>query len=125
MDALLNKIELYSYALEKLHLYQIAGDYGYFVAWMRSTEWNNGEHLAPHPAGENTIDEYSHNCPIPYYVNSELFRGCNNLQLSKSFIMSIKQTLYDIKPLITCELENIAVNCYIEYSENLLVYLNH
>lgn len=124
MDELLIKIESYSYALEKLHLYQIACDYGYFVAWMKSIEWNNGEHLAPHPAGENTLDEYSHNCPIPYYVNSELFKSCNNLQLAKSFITSIKQLFSDIKSLLTNELENSVVDCYIEYSEKLLDYLN-
>ena len=70
-NELLDIIQEYSYKLYKAGMRQAAGDYAYFVAWVRSENWDNPlkngkNRLPPEPLGINTVDPYSNNCPIPY-----------------------------------------------------------
>lgn len=63
------KLREIEYELNNIGMHQIAGDIGYLVSWLVSPEYNNGVHKKPDPAGPNTIDAGSNNCPIPYIVS--------------------------------------------------------
>ena len=54
----LERLRMIAFDLREIGMLQTAGDIDYLVSWLRSPEFNNGEHLAPHPAGENTVDVY-------------------------------------------------------------------
>ena len=64
---------------------QASGDIAYFVAWYKSAEsTTDGSRLKPTPAGENTVDTYSNNCPIPYTVSYDSIKDCIDIKRASS-----------------------------------------
>jgi hypothetical protein len=118
--------ELHSIATEfyKMHMRQIAGDYDYIVAWLRSPAWTkNGEHLKPNPAGKNTYDEYSHHCPIPYSAGIELFNFCSNNDAADGLLKYTREIILSLYEEYTSEEEKTALDAYVEYTDDLITLL--
>ena len=114
----------YAIRLKKLGLLQIAGDIDYLIAWLKSPEFNNGFHLPPHPAGENTYDEYSHHCPIPFIqCRTILKRFVNNCE-ALNLIGSAKDIITELLSEYTSDLEQTAIQAYIDYTDNLINVLS-
>lgn len=114
----------YAIRLKKLGLLQIAGDIDYLIAWLKSPEFNNGFHLPPHPAGENTYDEYSHHCPIPFIpCHTALKRFVNNCE-ALNLIGSAKDIITELLSEYTSDLEHTAIHAYIDYADNLINILS-
>ena len=110
----------YAIRLKKLGLLQIAGDIDYLIAWLKSPEFNNGFHLPPHPAGENTYDEHSHCCPIPFIpCRTALKRFVNNCEVL-NLIGSAKDIITELLSEYTSDLEQTAIQAYIDYTDNLI-----
>ena len=114
----------YAIRLKKLGLLQIAGDIDYLIAWLKSPEFNNGFHLPPHPAGENTYDEYSHHCPIPFIpCRTILKRFVNNCE-ALNLIGSAKDIITELLSEYSSDLEQTAIHAYIDYTDNLINILS-
>ena len=114
----------YAIRLKKLGLLQIAGDIDYLIAWLKSPEFNNGFHLPPHPADENTYDEYSHHCPIPFIqCRTTLKRFVNNYE-ALNLIGSAKDIITELLSEYTSDLEQTAIQAYIDYTDNLINILS-
>lgn len=111
----LEKLHIIAFDLRNLGMLQTAGDIDYLVSWLRSPEFNNGEHLGPHPAGKNTIDPYSNNCPIPFTASAETIKQCKS-RLSVGVILSeAKDILISLKTTYNSDIETVALDSYIEY----------
>lgn len=93
MIYLLEELHKCAVDLRRVGMMQSVGDYDYLVAWLRSPEFNNGEHLKPHPAGENTIDEYSNNCPIPFTPNRQMVSYCTDNDIAEQLIQSARNII--------------------------------
>lgn len=115
----LDAISEYAYRLKLLGMIQSAGNYDYLVAWIRSPSYNGGSYLPPHPAGNNTIDEYSHNCPIPYYDPCE-YRNCLDTDKAIMLLKSIATQIDNLKAYIDNDLEQTAVLSYQSYTTSMI-----
>lgn len=109
--------------LRHIGMLQAAGDYDYLVAWLRSPEFNNGEHLEPHPAGENTIDDYSNNCPIPFTPSNGIVKHCTDRDIAEQLIQSAKDIITGLSDIYTEDIEQIAINEYSDYSDKIIALL--
>ena len=117
---LLNELQTYSYYIKQLNLKQAAGDYDYIVAWFKSSEFTkDGSHLPPNPAGENTIDPYSNNCPIPY-TRSYNLSDCYDTDKAVTYLTRIYEILNTLSNEVSDEVETVAVNSYIEYTYTII-----
>ena len=121
MNELLAQLQAYSYQLYKLNMRQAAGDYDYFVAWIKSVDPNDeNKHFGVAPAGENTIAPLANNCPIPYTVTKNSVKGCTNIEIAGIIIKQIKEIFSNISATVSDADETTAVNSFIEYTDKLL-----
>lgn len=123
MIDLLEELHKRAVDLRYVGMMQSAGDYDYLVAWLRSPEFNNGEHLRPHPAGENTIDEYSNNCPIPFTPSRQMISYCTNNDIAEQLIQSARYIITELLNIYTDDIEQTAINEYLEYSNKIITLL--
>lgn len=119
-DTLFDKLQDIAYELKKIGMIQTAGDYYYLIAWLLSPEWNDGAHLKPDPAGDDTIDEYSQNCPIPYTANYRMIVECYDNDLADIYLNRAKEVIIDLSEMYTSEEEQVAFQSYIEYTDKLI-----
>ena len=115
----LDAISEYAYQLKLLGMIQSAGNYHYLVAWIKSPSYNSGNYLPPHPAGNNTIDEYSHNCPIPYYDPYE-YRNCSDIDKAIMLLKYIATHIDNLEAYIDNDLEQTAILSYKGYTANII-----
>lgn len=114
----------YAVRLRNLGMLQVAGDYDYFVAWIKSTDWTGGAHLKPDPAGENTIDGYSNNCPIPFTPSEDLIKhAADNTDDVVKLIQFAKNTITELLNVYTDDIEQTAINAYLDYSNKIITLL--
>lgn len=111
----LEKLHIIAFDLRGIGMMQTAGDIDYLVSWLKSPEFNNGVHLAPHPAGENTIDAYSNNCPIPFTASRDTVKNCKARLYATAIIEEAGELITSLKSIYTDELETVALDSYIEY----------
>jgi hypothetical protein len=124
MNDLLEELHKLAIEFRKIQMKQTAGDYDYLVAWLRSPMWTkNGEHLKPNPAGKNTVDAYSHNCPIPYYASAEIFNKCTNESFAEVFLTQARELLFELALEYIEDDEKVAIDAYIEYTDDLITIL--
>lgn len=119
MSDLICKLHEIAVYFHRINMRQTAGDLDYIASWLRSPLWNHGEHLKPDPAGENTVDAYSHNCPIPYTANLNLIDRCSDLDAAIVYVGMAKDTLEQLALLYDSDEEETAINCYTEYLDDL------
>lgn len=110
----LERLHMIAFDLREIGMAQTAGDIDYLVSWLKSPEFNHGKHLAPHPAGKNTKDQYSNNCPIPFTVSGETIRCCRERLTASCIISEASDIINTLKAIYTDELELTALNSYIE-----------
>ena len=119
----LERLRIIAFDLREIGMLQTAGDIDYLVSWLISPEFNNGEHLAPHPAGENTVDVYSNNCPIPFTPSLSLIQRCTDSHSAIQLIQSAKDIINYLSNVYTDSLEQTAINVYLEYSNKVISLL--
>lgn len=119
----LERLRMIAFDLREMGMLQTAGDIDYLVSWLKSPEFNNGEHLAPHPAGENTKDQYSNNCPIPFTPSVSIIQRCTDSYSAIQLIQSAKDIIGDLSDVYTDSIEQTAVNVYLEYSNKVISLL--
>ena len=119
----LEKLRMIAFDLREIGMLQTAGDIDYLVSWLKSPEFNNGEHLAPHPAGENTKDQYSNNCPIPFTPSVSIIQRCTDWHSAIQLIQSAKDIINYLSNVYTDSLEQTAINVYLEYSNKVISLL--
>ena len=119
----LERLRMIAFDLREIGMLQTAGDIDYLVSWLRSPEFNHGEHLAPHPAGENTVDIYSSNCPIPFTPSVSMVQRCTDSHGAIQLIQSAKDIINDLSNVYTDSLEQTAINVYLEYSNKVISLL--
>lgn len=119
----LERLRMIAFDLREIGMLQTAGDIDYLVSWLRSPEFNHGEHLAPHPAGENTVDMYSNNCPIPFTPSVSMIQRCTDSHSAIQLIQSAKYIINDISDVYTASIEQTAINVYLEYSNKVISLL--
>lgn len=125
MDEILNNILKYSRDLKLLSMPQVSADYGYLVAWMKSTGWSkSGDHVGVVPAGENTISPKSNNCPIPYTVTYKLIKDCKDKDDAFNILTNVNASLDDLESYMVTDDELTAFNSYKEYTSKLLEEFN-
>ena len=115
----LQKLHEFAVNLRYIGMTQSAGDYDYLVSWLASTDFNNGKHLKPNPAGENTIDNYSNNCPIPFTSSLDLIKTCSSILEAKYIVGEILNILDYLKSIFTSNEESTAIESYIYYTNTL------
>lgn len=120
---LLRALSELAYRLQTLNMAQAAADYSYLVDWMKSPLFNNGVHLPPHPAGKSTKDEYSSNCPIPYYVQNGIADDCLSIAEAIDVLSGIKSILAEIKSSTEDIDEIIAIDAFDKYTSDLITIL--
>ena len=123
MIDLLDTLHRFAIDLGRIGMMQSAGDYDYLVAWLRSPEFNNGDHLPPHPAGENTVDEYSNNCPIPFTPDSDIGKYCIDNDRAEQLIQSARYIIAELLEVYTDDIERTAINVYLDYSDKIITLL--
>ena len=119
----LERLRMIAFDLREIGMLQTAGDIDYLVSWLKSPEFNNGEHLAPHPAGENTKDQYSNNCPIPFTPSISIIQRCTDWHSAIQLIQSAKDIINDLSGVYTDSIEQTAVKVYLEYSNKAISLL--
>ena len=119
----LERLRMIAFDLREIGMLQTAGDIDYLVSWLKSPEFNNGEHLAPHPAGENTKDQYSNNCPIPFTPSISIIQRCTDSHSAIQLIQSAKDIINYLSNVYTDSLEQTAINVYLEYSNKVISLL--
>ena len=119
----LERLRAIAFDLREIGMLQTAGDIDYLVSWLKSPEFNNGEHLAPHPAGENTKDQYSNNCPIPFTPSISIIQRCTDSHSAIQLIQSAKDIINDLSDVYTDSIEQTAVNVYLEYANKVIALL--
>ena len=115
----LQKLHEFAVNLRYIGMTQSAGDYDYLVSWLASTDFSNGKHLKPNPAGENTIDVYSNNCPIPFTSSLDLIKTCTSILDAKYIVGEILNILDYLKSIFTSNEESTAIESYIDYTNTL------
>jgi hypothetical protein len=123
MIDLLDTLHRFAIELRRIGMIQSAGDYDYLVAWLRSPEFNNGEHLPPHPAGKNTVDDYSNNCPIPFTPSNGIINRCTDNDRAEQLIQSAKDIITELSDVYTDDIEQTAINVYLDYSDKIITLL--
>ena len=119
----LERLRMIAFDLREIGMLQTAGDIDYLVSWLKSPEFNNGEHLAPHPAGENTKDPYSNTCPIPFTPSISIIQRCTDWHSAIQLIQSAKDIINDLSGVYTDSIEQTAVKVYLEYSNKVISLL--
>lgn len=120
---LLRALSELSYRLHTFNMRQAAADYDYIIDWMKSPLLNNGVHRRPHPAGKNTSDEYSNNCPIPFHDYNH-YEQCINKTESISILENISTIINELSSLVSDEIEVTALDAYKEYTDDILHQLD-
>lgn len=124
MSSKLSTIHEYAHNLRHLNMLQAAGDFDYLVAWIRSPEWAGGIHLKPNPAGKDTVDAYSNNCPIPFPPCCKLAEICTDKRVAIQYIKCIKPIIQDLLNEYTDEVEQTAIQAYLDYCDDLIRVLS-
>ena len=125
MNELLDQLTAYSFQLYKLNMRQAAGDYDYFVAWMRSSDpINPNKHYGVAPAGENTVAPLANNCPIPFTPTNLLTRGCTNKEVASDILSFISNLLSEMDSKVAGDDEVTALNEYKSYTSTLKSFLD-
>ena len=119
----LERLRMIAFDLREVGMLQTAGDIDYLVSWLKSPEFNHGVHLAPHPAGENTVDVYSNNCPIPFTPSISIIQRCTDWHSAIQLIQSAKDIINDLSGVYTDSIEQTAVKVYLEYSNKVISLL--
>lgn len=124
MDKLLDRLSVYSYKLHRLNMRQVAGDYDYLIAWLKSVDTKDpSKHFGVSPAGENTIAPLANNCPIPYIATDSLIKDCLDKDLACELTGLIREVLQELKSICVSNEETTAIDCYIDYTNKLYVWL--
>lgn len=118
---LLDELQIYSFRLRLLNLQQISADYDFLCAYLGSDKWDNplkksDFYLAPHPAGKNTIDAYSHNCPIPYTLDWTIKKKCYDADSAVWYLKRVNTLLYSLRELVSDPSGVTAINEYLNYT---------
>lgn len=90
------------YKLAKLIVYlglkQLSADIIYSITWLISDKLFNLTHrLEPTPNGIDTIDSYSSNCPIPYFIRDTDIKSINDKELALSYLYRLYSLLLNLK----------------------------
>lgn len=120
MCSLLCELEEIAYKLYKIQCRQTSGDIEYFIAWIRSSAISDSGHLGPTPAGENTVDLYSHNCPIPYTASLYIIDGCTDYDYAEYYLYKAKDIFTTLLSKYTSIYEQTAIHAYLDYIDDLL-----
>lgn len=112
----LKRLHVIALKLSQLGMKQTAGDIDYLIAWLRSPQFNNGIRLKPDPAGKNTVDAKSNNCPIPYTVSKSTVEACESPFTAGSLVNSAIDIITELKLEYT---DNAAIVAFNEYVSNL------
>lgn len=120
MSCNLNLLHEYAHKLRHLRMLQVAGDIDYLVAWLRSPEWTGGAHLEPNPAGIDTLDKNSNNCPIPFIPTKEMVDCCIDLNFASAYIYEVRDIIAELKEEYSSDEEQVALEAYTEYVNSLL-----
>lgn len=125
MNNLLKLISDKAYRLKMLNMKQVAADFDFLVVWLKSSEYNSklqvNNHVPPNPAGADTIDSHSNNCPIPFTVSGELTSGCRDKEDAIFTLTELDLLLDEI--IAADQDEVIAIAKYKEYIAALLLLL--
>ena len=113
----------YAHKLRHVGMLQVAGDLDYLVAWIKSPEWTGGTHLEPHPAGKDTVDFNSNDCPIPYTPCYEMVECCTNKPFAVAYLQSAKSIIQELLSIYTDGIEQTAINAYLDYSDKVIALL--
>ena len=121
MDEILKQIHYYAQQLKGINMWQAAGDYDYISSFLDSPRWNDGEYYGVVPRGEETVDEYSHNCPIPFTANRCLVSRCYNNDKALEILSKLSEIFSTLKSDVSGD-GLTAINAYIE-NTNLYIEL--
>lgn len=120
------RIKRYSNKLSNLGLKQIAADIDYLIAWFDSVNWNSSlkrnknEHIRPNPAGKDTIDPNSHNCPIPYVSLIPYILNTRTRETSLVLLNILYNEFVTLRELVTDDVETTAIESYIDYLSRVI-----
>lgn len=92
---------------------QTAGDIDYLISWLHSSDLNGDYHKKPDPAGPNTKDLYSNNCPIPYPVSEQTIIACKSSAFAKAYLYEAKSIIEEALSTYTHASETTALNEFI------------
>lgn len=136
---LFNDIKIYTDILYRLNLKQVAGDISYLCTWFNSDKWNNpidkqynidipyknfGEtYLQPHPRYLDTVDKYSHNCPIPYNIEHEVIVKCTDKEKAVRVLKLLIGVLSQLETLFSDD-EIEVINIYKNYIYEVISVLS-
>lgn len=125
LHSILKSISDKAFRLKILNLKQAAADFDFLVIWLKSAEFHSslqvGTHVPPNPAGVDTIDSHSNNCPIPFTVKSSSVSFCKNHEEASEILSEINALLDEIDTSDPDEI--IAITKYKEYISSLIYYL--
>jgi hypothetical protein len=121
MDEILKQIHYYAQQLKGINMWQAAGDYDYISSFLDSPRWNDGEYYGVVPRGEETVDEYSHNCPIPFTANRCLVSRCYDNNKALEILNKLSDIFNTLKSDVSGD-GLAAINAYIE-NTNLYIEL--
>ena len=121
MSSNLKKLHVLALKLNNIGMRQTAGDLDYLISWLISADENNGVHREPDSAGENTIDAYSNNCPIPYAATRDSVIACTARFYASSLLSDVLEVIDELRATYTQEVETIAFN---EYVNNIHKIMN-
>ena len=98
---------------KNIGLLQLYADLGYLCAWFTTVDtYNISGHRPPDPAGDETSDIHSNNCPIPYPV-TDILLYCKDLNKLKYIIPNVNNILTEMLNLDLNNSEVIAVNSFL------------
>ena len=122
MDEILKQIHYYAQQLKGINMWQAAGDYDYISSFLDSPRWNDGEYYGVVPRGEETIDEYSHNCPIPFTANRCLVSRCYDNDKALEILNKLSEIFSTLKSDVSGD-GLTAINAYIENTNRYIELL--
>ena len=124
MAVKLKELHIIALKLKEIGLKQTAGDIDYLISWLMSDGKDGDVHLRPYPAGKNTIDAHSHNCPIPYTPCEESVQPCKSRIYARTLLLESKDIISSLKSKYTDEDEIIAINEYIVNIDGVITILD-
>ena len=102
---------------KKLNIRQISADLSYFTLWWNSKFINKDlNHLPPHPAGYDTVDVNSNNCPIPYVRVITVVHGDDSIKHDLLVLLLMAYGDFtSLKSLTIDPIELKAIGSYLSY----------
>lgn len=125
MSSKLKQLHIVAVKLHSIGMRQTAGDIDYLISWLMSPETNNGVHKKPDPAGKNTIDANSNNCPIPYTACRESVIACKARFYARALLDEAKDIINELKAIYNESIEATALNEYLTNIDDVVKFLDH